>query len=300
MLHPDKVVESVESVVARFQEQAREVRSTSSVLGAVEELEPGEARRLLTHPLPHWVERMTVSYLEGHGGQVERGSGGWNLTWPDGGTDENVVFSSKDAERFPASRHLTLENPKIRGLVMRLPRFAPGQPVPIVSIPGLADGVQGFWSLWRISIATPEWNRKRMMPLFLADNGMVYLPTARHVWDQLLGESPRVKAILGSEVSQVAFEKSESAARERGQSMYETLLQEHQEHIAREREKANYAFSARRKAIERIGLPQVRKHRLNLLSQEERDFQEQIDQKAHVFPDMVPLIVIRVEGSGDE
>ncbi|HRW93278.1 MAG TPA: helicase-related protein [Thermotogota bacterium] len=300
MLHPDKVVESVESVVARFQEQAREVRSTSSVLGAVEDLEPGEARRLLTHPLPHWVERMTVSYLEGHGGQVERGSGGWNLTWPDGGTDENVVFSSKDAERFPASRHLTLENPKIRGLVMRLPRFAPGQPVPIVSIPGLADGVQGFWSLWRISIATPEWNRKRMMPLFLADNGMVYLPTARHVWDQLLGESPRVKAILGSEVSQVAFEKSESAARERGQSMYETLLQEHQEHIAREREKANYGFSARRKAIERIGLPQVRKHRLNLLSQEERDFQEQIDQKAQVFPDMVPLIVIRVEGSGDE
>jgi len=61
-------------------------------------------------------------------------------------------------------------------------------------------------------------------------------------------------------------------------------------------EKANYAFAARRKTVERIGLPQVRNYRLNLLAQEERSFQEQLDQKAHAYPEMVPLLVIRVEG----
>ena len=70
--------------------------------------------------------------------------------------------------------------------------------------------------------------------------------------------------------------------------------------IAREREKANYAFSSRRKTVERIGLPQVRNYRLNLLAQEERSFQGQLDQKAHAFPEMVPLLVIRVEGGGHE
>ncbi len=59
----------------------------------------------------------------------------------------------------------------------------------------------------------------------------------------------------------------------------------------------DYAFAARRKTIERIGLPQVRNYRLNLLSQEERSVQEQLDQNAHASPDMSPLIVIRVEGS---
>ncbi|NLE27997.1 MAG: DEAD/DEAH box helicase, partial [Clostridiaceae bacterium] len=159
ILNPEKVEESVESVVARLQEQAREARTTASVLGATEDLEPGEAQRLLTHPLPHWVERMTVSYLKAHGGQAEKRSQSWNLTWPDGETYENVVFTGKEAERLPASRHLTLEEPKVRGLTMRLPRFAPGQPVPIVSIPGLSEEVQGVWSLWRIAIATMEWNR---------------------------------------------------------------------------------------------------------------------------------------------
>lgn len=45
-------------------------------------------------------------------------------------------------------------------------------------------------------------------------------------------------------------------------------------------------------------LPQVRNYRLNLLSQEERSFQEQLDQKAHALPELSPLIVIRIESSG--
>ena len=300
ILNPEKVEDSVESVVARLQEQAREARTTASVLGATEDLEPGEAQRLLTHPLPHWVERMTVSYLKAHGGQAERRSQSWNLTWPDGETYENVVFTGKEAERLPSARHLTLEEPKVRGLAMQLPRFAPGQPVPIVSIPGLSEEVQGVWSLWRIAIATMEWNRRRIMPLFLADNGMVYMPTARHVWDQLLAASIHVRSVMETSVSQAAFEKLQNAAEEHGKPIYEALVQEHRGRIAREREKADYAFAARRKTVERIGLPQVRNYRLNLLSQEERSFQEQLDQKAHAYPEMVPLLVIRVEGGGHE
>lgn len=300
ILNPEKVEDSVEIVVARLQEQAREARTTASVLGTTEDLEPGEAQRLLTHPLPHWVERMTVSYLMAHDGQAERKSQSWNLTWPEGETDENVVFTGKEAERLPAARHLTLEEPKVRGLAMRLPRFAPGQPVPIVSIPGLSEEVQGVWSLWRIAIATMEWNRRKIMPLFLADNGMVYMPTARHVWDQLLVASTQVRSILDAAVSQDAFAKLQNAAEEHGKPIYEALVLEHRARIAREREKANYAFAARRKTVERIGLPQVRDYRLNLLVQEERSFQEQLDQKAHAYPEMVPLLVIRVEGNGHE
>jgi SNF2 family DNA or RNA helicase len=296
ILNPEKLEDSVENLVARLQEQAREARTTASVLGATEDLAPGEAQRLLTHPLPHWVERMTVHYLKAHGGQAERKSQSWNLTWPDGETYENVVFTGKEAERHPAARHLTLEESKVRGLAMRLPRFAPGQPVPIVSIPGLSEEVQGVWSLWRIAIATMEWNRRRIMPLFLADNGMVYMPTARHVWDQLLAASTEVRSVLETSVSQAAFEKLQRAAEEHGKPIYEALVQEHRARIAREREKANYAFAARRKTVERIGLPQVRNYRLNLLTQEEKAFQEELDRKAHAFPEMVPLLIIRVEG----
>lgn len=300
ILNPDRVEDSIESVAARLKEQAREARTTASMLGTIENLEPSDAQRLLAHPLPHWVERMTVSYLRANRGQAEMGNQSWNLTWPDGETYENVVFTGKEAERIPAARHLTLEDSKVRGLAMRLPRFAPGQPIPIVSIRGLSEEVHGVWSLWRIAIASMEWNRRRIMPLFVADNGMVYMSTARHVWDELLATSVQVRSAVDDSVSQAAFARLQSAAEQHGKPIYEALVQEHRDRIAREREKGDYAFSARRKTVRRIGLPHVRSFRMNLLAQEERTFHLQLDQKAHSYPEMVPLLMIRVDGGGHE
>jgi hypothetical protein len=136
------------------------------------------------------------------------------------------------------------------------------------------------------------------MPLFLADNGLVYMPTARHVWDQLLAASIEVRSVVDAAVSRDVFTKLQNAAEEYGKPIYGALVQEHRARIAREREKADYAFAARHKIVERIGLPQVRDYRLAILTREEKVFQEQLDEKAHIYPEMAPLLVIRLEGCG--
>lgn len=300
ILHPDKIDDSVNNIVTRIQEQAREAQETSSILGASEDLDPGEAERLLSHPLPHWVERMTVSFLSAHDGKAEKNDRCWNLTWPDGESYPGVVFTGKDAADIPAARHLTLEDTRVRNLAMRIPGFVPGQPVPSVLIPGVAHEIKGFWSLWQISVIASDRNRSRTMPLFLADNGKVLMPTARHIWDQLLMASPVVSTMLDVEISQKAFEQSRHAAEEHGQLIYAALVQEHQANIDREREKAEYAYAARGRAIERIGLPQIRSYRLNILAEEERKFREQLERKAQVYPEMVPLIMIWVKSSDHE
>lgn len=243
---------------------------------------------------------MTISYLKSHGGQVERNDQGWDLTWPDGATLLNVIFTAKEAIKRPAARYLTLEEPRIRSLAERLPCFVPGQPVRGLSIPDTAEEIQGFWSLWRIAIADLGWNRRRIMPLFLADNNLVFIPTARYIWDQLLVGNFQVKSVLDTETSQAAFERVQKAAEEHGKPIYDGLVQEYRTSITRERQKAEHAFAARRKTIERIGLPQVRNYRLNLLVQEERNLQEQLDSRTRVYPEVVPLVVIRVEGGGYE
>jgi superfamily II DNA/RNA helicase len=296
ILSPETVEDSVDSVVAQLQEQAQEARTTASVLGAVDDLDPGEAQRLLTHPLPHWIESMTVNYLKAHNGQAERKNRRWNLTWPDGETYKNVVFTEKEAERLPTAQHLTLEEPRVRDLVMRLSRFAPGQLIPVVSIPGIAEEVQGVWSLWWVAIAEMEWNRRRMLPVFLADSGKVFIPTARHIWDQLLASSPQVRSMLDAEASQTAFAQIQRAAEEHGKPIYEALVQGHQVRLAREQDKSEYAFAARRRTIECIGLLQVRDYRLSLLAQEEKAFQQQLNRRAQTYPELVPLLMIRVEG----
>jgi hypothetical protein len=243
---------------------------------------------------------MTVSWLKAHGGQAERKGKSWNLTWPDGETYSNVVFAGREAGARPDIRHLTLEDPRVRDLVLRLPRFVPGQPIPVVTLPGISGEIRGFWSIWRIAATAMEWSRWKIMPLFLSDNGSIYTPTARHLWDQLITTDPEVLSSLDADSAQKAFERMHRVAEEQGRPLYEALVREHKERMEQEREKAGYSFAARRRMIERVGLPQVRDHRLRLLAEEERAFQEQHGRDAQVYPELMPLLILRVEGGARE
>src|SRR5215470_3484448 len=104
ILHPETLETSAESVATQLQEYVREARETVAVLGVTDDLDPGEVQHLLSHPLPHWVERMTVNYLQAHGGKVELDARTWHLTWPGGETRRHVVFTAREAAQQPAAR----------------------------------------------------------------------------------------------------------------------------------------------------------------------------------------------------
>jgi superfamily II DNA or RNA helicase len=300
ILNPSEVNASIDKVVSRLQEQARISQSSSYVLGSSDNLEPSAAQNLMTHPLPYWVERMTVNYLKANGGKAVRNHLTWNLTWPDGEEMARVVFTSKEAEKTPSARHLTLEQPRVRNLVMTLPRFVPGQPIAVVTISGLADEIKGFWSLWQIRIAGHDWKRYRIMPIFVTDDGKALTQTARHLWDLLLTENPLIQGHLDFEASRIAFECVFKTAEKHGRLIYDELVQLHRSRLLLERQKSDYAFKARRKIIERLGLPEVRNHRIKLLQKEERDWNNEFELKFKVYPEMVPLIISRIEGGENE
>ena len=148
--------------------------------------------------------------------------------------------------------------------------------------------------LWRIAIYTADWNQQRMMPLFLHDNGRVFLPTARYIWEQLLtGDVDIQNHLIGEEATQ-AFKQVRESAVVQGKNIYDELVQKHREQLDKEREKGEYAFTIRRCAIERIGLPQVRDYRLAQLTQEEQVWRKQLNQAAEVNPELTLLLLIRL------
>ena len=295
ILHPEAVEAKVDAVVREVRQQGDAARDTASMLGDSEALDPGEAQRVMEHPLPHWVERMTTSYLSAHGGSAQRRGRVWDLTWPSGHVMTDVVFTSRDAEAAPAACHLTLEDTRVRGLAARLPAFAEGQPVPCLALPNLPGDVSGVWSLWRIAIHTPDWNRQRIMPLFVHDDGRILLPTARHLWEALLSESVEPQSFAGGGEAREAFDRAWDAAQDQGRPLYEDLVRQQQERLRREREKGVYAFAARRRAVERLGLPAVRVHRLKQLDAEERAWRRALDERASATPELVPLLLLRIE-----
>jgi hypothetical protein len=134
------------------------------------------------------------------------------------------------------------------------------------------------------------------MSLFIHDDGRMLAPTARRIWDEMLTVNVTIRGYVEGEEADRIYHRSLDIAVTNGKHIYGELLDAHRNRLRREQEKGEYAFSVRRSAVERIGLPEVRDHRLSQLSREEGTWRARLAQKMQASPDMAPLILVRLEG----
>lgn len=301
---PENIETSVDYTISRIRNEIHEVRESSPVYGISEEPDLEAAERLRSHPLPHWVEKMTAGYLNSHGGRAIRKRSFWELRWPDGEFYQKCVFSSKEAELYNDVVLLNLEDNKIRGLALNLPMIVSGQPIPCVFIKELSSAISGLWGLFEIhllaglqnnsqSVRIPQM-RRRYLSVFISDEGKLFLPTARHIWEIMQTAELKVLHSLDHKASENYYEKLVHAAESAGRELFDKLQQEHISAIEHEETRGSHAFEARRKAIERVGLPEVRKYRLNMCISEENEWKQELETAKQTVPEIKPLLLMQI------
>src|SRR3990172_9007635 len=81
-------VDEVTSIIAaEVEESGTYLRDWRDLLGG-EMPDAAEGRAMRDHPLPRWVERMTLGGALAQGGSVQRQTHGWLIEWPDGRSGE--------------------------------------------------------------------------------------------------------------------------------------------------------------------------------------------------------------------
>jgi len=304
IIAPEEAERRASALADEIRRRAEEARAGSRLLSATEQLDPSAAQKIASHQMPYWTERMTLGYLrsqESAGASVKPAVIGHDLRWPNGDTCLAAVFNRGDADR-PGATLISLEDDRVRGLTTSQPVHAPSQPIPSIAIPDVSDKTSGFWSLWRISLHAAGEREQRFLALFLAEDGRVFGPTARTIWERLIdlpdGMSQAGEEISGSAAVK-AFDASRKAAEAQGAAVFEELASVHQKGIMRERKKGAHAFSSRRRAIERLGLPQVRAHRLRILEDEEQVCSRELALREAALPDLTAVLMVRVAPTGD-
>jgi hypothetical protein len=308
ILNPDGIEISVDHTVAKIRDEIQQVRESSAIYGISEEPDFQTAERLRSHPLPHWVERMTVGYLNSHGGVASRKRSWWDLNWPDGQEHRKAVFSAREANRLTDATLLNLENSRVRGLALNLPQVAAGQPLPCVTVSGLPASISGFWGLFEIRLQAGMHQKTQLLRIpmvrrgyvsvFLSEEGKLFLPTARHIWDVLQTAEAEVQATLGQDESITAHERLQNAAEQAGHELFDALQQVHIASVSREEERGMVAFTSRRKAIERVGLPEVRQYRLARCAAEETEWRHELQSARQIVPEIRSLLMLRIVKGG--
>lgn len=299
ILNPGDIEKNIDRLIQEVREQAKDEVAGRSYYGETV-LDPTLAQQLSSHPLPFWVERMATAYVRCEGGKVQRDLFSYSLEWPDGSRMERVSFQSRDAQD-KGLQHVSLEDARIRRLVQQLPRVVVTELIPCVKFASLPAEVVGYWSLWRIAIDNQTLRDVKIVPIFHHDDGRTLGPTARHIWDALMEDRPDVEQVgtkSGPEIEEV-FLRLRAEAERLGEDAFHDLYARHQQRLKREQEKGNYAFQVRREALGRLGLPEVRQHRLRRLDEEERAWAAELRKRERILPELQPVILLRVEaGNG--
>lgn len=301
LVDPDSITAQCDQTLENIRQQMVSASKERSMLPTNEHLVPDEAKALMEHPLQVWLERAVVHYLRDQsaaGGIAERRGDGWWLRWPEGRSDENAAFDARSADS--QVNVLTLEDARLRGLVFSLPQWAAGLPIPCIRVRGLPDSVTGLWSLWQVGLTTDAMDvttpvKRRFLPVFMSDEGRVFMPTARRVWDLLLTETIGTPSrVMTGKDALDAFASARQAALQHGEKRFSEMVAEHRLSTTREAERMNHAFAARRRLIERVGLPAVRNRRLALLDSEFAAWGQRAASTAHIAPTLTAIAMLRV------
>ena len=302
---PALMDQELAKALATLRDGAVDKRQQDALFGGGDPLSAEDYRQALNHPLPYWVQSMVASYLRWQRSMqhvadfTDEIDGSHTLTWPDGATWSGITFIGKIAQQQPSFTHLTLENPKIKGLCSQLPVWSEAQPIPSVAVKSLPAGANGYWALWSIRLVAGHERRCQYMPVYIKPNGQYYATASQKVWDAVCSKEfdilPQDLAV-DSSLHQSIYALMHKAAQEEGKAIFESMLTANQTDLDNQFEKGEYSFNARKKAIERVGLPEVRQFRLRQLSSEYALWLQDIDKKRRVIPDMVLHTIIEIKG----
>ena len=304
ILYPTKIEQSVDRTINILRQEVHDARQSAPLFGVSDEPDVSAAERLRSHPLPHWLERMTIGYVRSHGGDTQWKHGHWDITWPDGKKQSRCVFRVADKDPSSDFTLLNLENSSVRGLAINLPQVASAQPLPIVSLNDLPSNVSGIWGLFEVRIQTTAYKesyliriptiRRKFIAVFLSDERKVFLPTARHVWDSLQASEVIVSGTMNGEDSERAYVELIKCAEQSGQEAFSSSQQQHLDSIKLEEQRGEASFASRRKAIDRVGLPEVRTYRMNKCQAEEDEWRKELLDAKQTVPEIRPLLLMRI------
>lgn len=297
IVNPGDLETEVDKVTQELLKRAKKAKERWDKLYNPLDVKLDEAEKLMGHPLPFWTEKMVVNYLLSNERKVEKTLLGYNLEWDDNETMSRITFSREKVEKG-FIQHLSLEHHRVMKLVKDLPLCVQGDKIPRLFIKGLPEEVKGYWSLWRIVLTTSDTSSQRILALFRQEDGRIFKPTALRLWDMLLnGDSNMViKGEITGDEAEIIYLEMEGLALQHGESLHNELKSKYNEYLRKEREKGFYAFNARTRAIERIGLPEVRNHRLRQLEKEKIEWEQQSKIRESYIPELYCIVLCHISG----
>ena len=153
---------------------------------------------------------------------------------------------------------------------------------------------KGYFMLWRISL-TPDSQGQKIIPIFINQDFILRPMAGRKIWDAILDKDRVITVSEGERIDTETWNKLLTVSQD---FAYDTFLELKAELEKRNEEtykKYLYALNLRMEAAQRIGIENIRRHKLMALSREKAEIEMKYQAGKKFCPDFKPVLIVYME-----
>ncbi len=153
---------------------------------------------------------------------------------------------------------------------------------------------KGWFMLWHLSVA-PDGTGGKTIPVFINENGVLRPLAGKRIWDAILDDQRVISVSEGAAVTSEALDTLTKASQDYAYDVFSDMRAEYDRKIDENHRKYDYALSLRFDAASRIGIENIRNHKLNSLAQEKEQMEAQYRQSKQICPDFYLELLAHME-----
>ena len=153
---------------------------------------------------------------------------------------------------------------------------------------------KGWFMLWHLSVA-PDGTGGKTIPVFINENGVLRPLAGKRIWDAILDDQRIISVSEGAAVTAEALDTLTKASQDYAYDVFSDMRAEYDRKIEENHRKYDYALSLRFDAASRIGIENIRNHKLNSLAQEKEQMEAQYRQSKQICPDFYLELLAHME-----
>jgi superfamily II DNA or RNA helicase len=193
----------------------------------------------------------------------------------------------------PLAQSYSLTDPEIAEHLRKEIRQGVQDAVPSIRLEGLPTE-RGVFMLWRMSVTADE-SHSKAVPLFFNDQGVHRPFAAKRIWDALLDPHQQITVEVLSPMPEESFMELMVRSEEQAKDAFLDMKAEHLKRQEERNRKYSYALELRTQAAHRIGIENIKRHKLAALSAEKEAMKKEHEISMRVCPSFHLEMLLRVE-----
>jgi len=153
---------------------------------------------------------------------------------------------------------------------------------------------KGYFMLWRISL-TPDSQEQKVIPIFINQDFILRPMAGKKIWSAILDKDKIIAVTPGDKIDADTQNKLRTASQEFAYDTFLALKAELEKRNEETYRKYLYALNLRIEAVKRIGIENIRKHKLMALSREKAEIEANYQAGKKFCPDFKPALIVRME-----